>query len=171
VKLNYRFYKENFIKLALLSVPIIIILVEHLRGKGNPKDEVGALALLAVIVVFANVGLFIAMTRARRKEEAASEQGTSALSIGAITVDQDASVPLSQGASVKRRRMRYVMSCWAIGGGGFLAVFLKSCLLDGIIPVPWIGYFFIIIGILGLCGVNVFYGGPLDLRLDREQDL
>lgn len=150
-------------------MPIIFILLEHLNGRGNPKDEVGALVLLALLVVFGNVGLFIAMTRARRKEESAKEQAASGLPVGTIATLQKTTVMPFKDALRKRRRMRYFMACWAIGGGAFLAAFLKSYVLDRV-PAPWIGYFLIVIGILALCGVNVFYGGPLDLRLDREED-
>ena len=34
------------------------------------------------------------------------------------------------------------------------------------IPVCYLGYFLAVLGILGLCGVNVFLGGPLDKRKD-----
>jgi hypothetical protein len=37
------------------------------------------------------------------------------------------------------------------------------------IPVSYLGYFLIIFGVLGLLGVNIWVGGPLDKRLDKNQ--
>src|SRR5262245_49030400 len=75
--------------------------------------------------------------------------------------------PPPEEAARKRRFGRKFMSCWAIGGGILFAVFGGGWLVNGI-PVSWLGYVLVLIGVLGLLGVNVFYGGPLDLRLDRE---
>jgi hypothetical protein len=69
VKLGYKYYRNNLIKLAILSVGCLGISWEHLRGKGNPQDESGALILIAVIMVVGNIGLFIAMRRAKRREQ------------------------------------------------------------------------------------------------------
>jgi hypothetical protein len=70
MKLGYKYFRNNLIKLMILSVPILFVLWEHLHGRGNPKDEPGALILLAVLIVVGNVGLFILMIRAKRKEQA-----------------------------------------------------------------------------------------------------
>ena len=74
MKLGYKYFRNNLIKLMILSVPILYVLIEHLHGKGNPNDEPAALILLAVLIVVGNVGLFILMIRAKRKEQAASLQ-------------------------------------------------------------------------------------------------
>lgn len=58
----------------ILSVPLLFVLGEHLQGRGNPNDEPGALILIAVLIVIGNIGLFILMIRARRKEQARSLQ-------------------------------------------------------------------------------------------------
>jgi hypothetical protein len=70
MKLGYKYYRNNLIKLAILSVACLGTFWEHLRGKGNPKDEPGALILIAVIMIVGNGGLFIAMRRAKRREQA-----------------------------------------------------------------------------------------------------
>jgi hypothetical protein len=70
MKLGYKYYRNNLIKLAILSVGCLGIFWDHFHGKGNPKDETGALILIAVIMVAGNAGLFIAMRRAKRKEQA-----------------------------------------------------------------------------------------------------
>jgi hypothetical protein len=74
MKLGYKYYRNNLIKLAILSFAGIAVFWNHLRGKGNPGDEPGALILIAVIMVVGNVGLFIAMRRAKRSEQAESAQ-------------------------------------------------------------------------------------------------
>jgi len=74
MKLGYKYYRNNLIKLAILSVACLGIFWDHLRGKGNPKDEPGALILIAVIMVVGNVGLFVAMRRAKRREQAEAFQ-------------------------------------------------------------------------------------------------
>jgi hypothetical protein len=64
-----------------------------------------------------------------------------------------------------RRAGRIVVSLWAIGGGLVFVWFLNGWLMSGI-PVPWVGYVMIAFGVLGLIGINVFRGGPLDKRHD-----
>jgi len=70
MKLGYKYYRNHLVKLAILSVAIIPIFWEHFHGAGNPNDEPGALILIAVIMVVGNAGLFIAMRRAKRREQA-----------------------------------------------------------------------------------------------------
>src|SRR5690349_6958687 len=66
MKIGYKFYRNNLIKLAILSVGCLGIFWDHLHGRGNPDDEPGALILVAVLMVVGNTGLFIAMRRAKR---------------------------------------------------------------------------------------------------------
>jgi hypothetical protein len=40
----------------------------------------------------------------------------------------------------------------------------------GGIPFPIFGAFLAVLGLLGLAGVNVFYGGPFDKRKDRPAE-
>jgi hypothetical protein len=74
MKLGYKYYRKNLIKLAILSVAFIPVFWAHLHGTGNPKDEPGALILIAVMMVVGNVGLFIAMRRAKCREQAEALQ-------------------------------------------------------------------------------------------------
>ena len=74
MKLGYKYFRNNLIKLMILSVPILYVLWEHLHGNGNPNDEPGALILLAGLIVVGNVGLLILMIRAKHKEQAESLQ-------------------------------------------------------------------------------------------------
>ena len=69
MKRGYKYFRNNLIKLMIVSVPILYVLWEHLHGKGNPNDESGALILLAVLIVVGNVGFYILMMRAKRNEQ------------------------------------------------------------------------------------------------------
>ena len=70
MKLGYKYYRNSFIKLAILSVACVSIFWDYFTGRGHPDTEPGALILIAVLVVAGNVGLFIAMRRAKRREQA-----------------------------------------------------------------------------------------------------
>src|SRR4051812_20945450 len=74
--------------------------------------------------------------------------------------------PTPEEATRKRQTMRRVMTVWALGVGLILILFGHRWLVNGI-PLHWVGYAILILGILAIAGLNVFYGGPLDLRLDR----
>jgi hypothetical protein len=93
MKLSYRFYRESFIKLAILSIPIALILFEHLRGKGNPKDETAVLVVLAVLMVFGNVALFIAMRRARQREDEARRPAPGSFDAAGIVGGPERTIP------------------------------------------------------------------------------
>lgn len=67
MKLGYKYFRNNLIKLMILSVPVSYVLWAHLHGHGNPKDEPEVLIFFAVLMVVSNGGLFILMIRARRK--------------------------------------------------------------------------------------------------------
>jgi hypothetical protein len=68
--LSSKFYRNNLIKLAILTAAYVVILVEFLRGKAHPDTEPGAIIFLGVLAVVGNVGLFVAMRRAKRREQA-----------------------------------------------------------------------------------------------------
>jgi len=69
MKLDYNYYRKNFIKSAILTVALLFYFWDKLHGRGNPNDEPGTLILIAVMMVAGNAGLFIAMRRAKRKEQ------------------------------------------------------------------------------------------------------
>jgi len=74
--LCYKFYRNSFIKVAILSVGCVFIFVDYLRGNANKDTEPRALILLAVIMVVGNVWLFTAMRRAKHREQLESLQTT-----------------------------------------------------------------------------------------------
>jgi hypothetical protein len=66
----------------------------------------------------------------------------------------------------KRARGRGYFALFAIGTGLMFIFLFDGYLLSGLVPMPWVGWFVIGVGVLGLLGFNVFSGGPLDKRLD-----
>lgn len=76
--------------------------------------------------------------------------------------------PEDAKARQQRQTMRVVMTWWAIIGGLLFIAFGRGYTLN-LIPVPYLGGIFIAVGILAMCGVNVFWGGPLDKRHDRPR--
>lgn len=79
MRLGFRYYRNNFIKLAILSGASFGIFWDYFTGRGHSDTEPGALILIAVLIVAGNVGLFIAMRRAKKREQAerAAYQGRS----------------------------------------------------------------------------------------------
>ena len=69
MKLGYKYYRNNLIKLAILSVGCLGIFWDEFTGRGHPDSKPGALILIAVLIVVGNIGLFIAMRRAKRREQ------------------------------------------------------------------------------------------------------
>jgi hypothetical protein len=74
---------------------------------------------------------------------------------------------------MSRGAMRVLASLFAIGTGLVFVFCMPNDVWKvggpgGGIPVPYLGYFFAAVGVLGLCGVNVFLGGPLDKRHDAN---
>lgn len=57
----------------------------------------------------------------------------------------------------------FAASTWLIWLG-------DSWLLHGVLPVKYIGYFLGFFGLLGVCRVNIWAGGPLDPRMDIPPD-
>lgn len=55
----------------------------------------------------------------------------------------------------------------AVLGGAALYFGNQGWRIEGI-PAQYVGYFLLGFTCLGLCGVNIWYGGPLDLRGDPE---
>ena len=75
---------------------------------------------------------------------------------------------------MSRGALRVLASLFAIGAGLVFVFCMPNYVWKvggpgapgGGLPVPYLGYFIAAIGVLGLCGVNVFIGGPLDKRHD-----
>jgi hypothetical protein len=163
--LGYKFYRNNLITMAILSIACIGMFWDYFTGRGHPDTEPGALILIAAIIIVGNGWLFIAMRRAKRREQAVVSPEAPDVSARVL---QKKPEPTPEEAIRKRKNMRRFMSGWCVAGGLLFVIFGREWLVNGL-PVPWVGFALILLGILGFAGVNVFYGGPLDLRLDRPQ--
>jgi hypothetical protein len=69
----------------------------------------------------------------------------------------------------ERTRNRRGASIFAIVAGALMAAFGGNWVFAGTpIRLSWFGGLLVIVGVLGLCGVNVWKGGPLDKRRDDD---
>jgi hypothetical protein len=80
----------------------------------------------------------------------------------------DGSQPPVDPERRKRARGDLFAAPWGIGAGLMLILLFDGYRINGVIPAPWFGWLLIGVALLGLIGVNVFAGGPLDKRLDQE---
>ncbi|MEM1013469.1 MAG: hypothetical protein AAGI46_14765 [Planctomycetota bacterium] len=62
-----------------------------------------------------------------------------------------------------RQRVRRVVTWLFIAFGGLALLLGRDDEYNGL-PAEWLRYVFILVGLLALVGVNVWWGGPLDLR-------
>jgi hypothetical protein len=71
-----------------------------------------------------------------------------------------------------RRTKRAIAQVFLLAFAGFLIVLGFSGWLvgpaggEGVLPAQYLGFFLLAYGLLGLLGVNIWYGGPLDPRRD-----
>lgn len=70
--LSYRYYRNSFIKLALVSAASIGIFWDDFFGRS--RYSFPFLACLAFTIIAANTALFVAMRRAKRREDVTSRQ-------------------------------------------------------------------------------------------------
>jgi hypothetical protein len=68
----------------------------------------------------------------------------------------------------KREGQRRLCSFGLIGAGIVIAWIGVDYVIGGILPVPVFGLIVSGMGVLGLLGVNVFAGGPLDRNRDPK---
>ena len=80
----------------------------------------------------------------------------------------------SQSAPEKLRQRR---RNWRKGSLVFFAAVSLFLIYEGhrgllinFLPAQYLGYVFIGVAVLGMAGVNIWYGGPLDPRLDPEEE-
>ena len=72
--------------------------------------------------------------------------------------------------ALKRKRWRKYATIYIfVAALIFIFLFKNKVFAGSNTPVAYLGYFLIPFGILGLFGVNIWYGGPLDKRLDKDE--
>ena len=69
----------------------------------------------------------------------------------------------------KRQVGRWLSLVFLTGAGVWLIAIGMRGALIGFVPAYFIGGLAIVFAVLGAAGVNVWYGGPLDCRLDPRQ--
>ncbi|MFO1004901.1 MAG: hypothetical protein U0929_02990 [Planctomycetaceae bacterium] len=71
---------------------------------------------------------------------------------------------------VRRARWRRgSLVLFAIAGGAAIYFGNVGLLVNGL-PAQYLGYFILSMATLGLCGVNIWYGGPIDPRFDPQDE-
>ncbi len=71
------------------------------------------------------------------------------------------------GSGDDMKTKRFLACLFMIGVGIIFILYLHDYKIRGA-PASILGYIAVVFGILGLFGVNVFLGGPLDKRLDGD---
>jgi hypothetical protein len=69
MKLGYKFYRSNFIKLMILSIALPFILWDFFHGN-KTKSEPAAIYLLIFLWIGATTVLILGMVRSKRREQA-----------------------------------------------------------------------------------------------------
>ena len=68
----------------------------------------------------------------------------------------------------RRKRWRCASLVFLIGAGvGCVYMGHSGFLIDNL-PAQYLGYFMLALAFLGICGLNIRYGGPFDRRFDPE---
>lgn len=76
-----------------------------------------------------------------------------------------------QSTPAQRKIQRLAALIFLFGVSAWLIWLGNSWLLHGVLPVKYIGYFIGFFGLLGICRVNIWAGGPLDPRMDIPPDV
>jgi hypothetical protein len=165
------------IVLAACAIVPPVALVLRLEGRGASTLEFVLVIGSAVWAVGLAIGsMHYRSYRLRRAHEARRKwlQGAGAhrpvvqpvATVEQTTKQLTAAVAEEERTRAERRTTRIVMICWTIIGGAVVIFFFSDYSVNGI-PANYLGYALIGVGVLALLGVNVWWGGPLDKRLDR----
>jgi len=85
---------------------------------------------------------------------------------------REAAEGLTRPGKVKGRRIRWrrgTLVALAVAGGAAIYLGRRGLLIEGI-PGEYIGYSLLVLAGLGVCGVNIWYGGPVDPRGDPRSE-
>lgn len=143
-------FSSNAIQVHLLCLTLIILLsISIWEGNAQPDYKWG---LLFTIVVYP-VLLVLLWYSDRLEEREAVEH---------IIESLTAPERLRRKRRSWRRGSLFVFWCVALG---MVYAGHQGWKID-LLPAHYLGYFFLLITILGTLGVNIWYGGPLDPRMD-----
>jgi hypothetical protein len=67
-----------------------------------------------------------------------------------------------------RRLQRALALVFLFAASGFFVYLGYRGWAVNFVPAQYLGYFLATCGVLGLCGVNIWHGGPLDPRHDPQ---
>jgi len=79
---------------------------------------------------------------------------------------------LTEPEKEKARRIKWRLGSLVViaATGASLIYYGHKGLLTNGIPAQFLGYAFLGMTVLGICGVNIWYGGPIDPRFDPQND-
>ena len=155
--MGYRFFRNSLIKVAILSMGVCAIFYDSLTGKKVASPA--ALVLLGTLVVFGNGWLTYMMLKARKREQKSSQGGNS------VQITK----PVAPATRAKRKQQRGMFLVFLFAAGLFLVVMgLFGWSVDSI-PAYYLGALLLVFGAIGLCGVNIWKGGPFDPTHDPPE--
>ncbi|GAA5496013.1 hypothetical protein Rhal01_02194 [Rubritalea halochordaticola] len=149
---DYDFHKNNLIQLATLSVGYLFLVWDFFTVREVLIEDWLFYVLTAIWI--ASLVWFIRSYLAARKLRATN-------SIETITQIVKQQERISKNSS----KYRLQISLYITAVGFLFSTLSNDWVINGI-PAIWLGYLFILLGTLGLLGVNIFIGGPLDKRKD-----
>ena len=145
----YRRSSLDYLGLFLLgSLPIGWIVFEYFSGNKSVADPIAITMLISLWI-----GGLIFVVYSFFRSAADSERNVNA--------------ELLVLSNMERRIWRRRFAIYCLAGAGIFFFFPASTTFNGI-PIRWISVLLVALAVLPLFRVNVFYGGPLDYRLDTE---
>lgn len=142
------------IQVHLLFITLIVVLSVSLLS-GDAKPDYGWALLFAIVVYPILLGL--TWWSGRLDEQWAVEHATESLTA-------------PERLRRKRRWWRRGSLAFFAGVAAWLVYSGHRGLQVGFLPAQYFGYCFFVLAALGAAGVNIWYGGPLDPRIDPSAD-
>ena len=143
-------FSANALQVHLLCLTLIVVLSISLwTGDAQPDYGWGLVFTIAVYPIL----LFLLWCSERLDEQAAVEHAVESLTA-------------PERLRRKRRRWRRIVLGGLVAFAAWLVYSGHRGMHVDFIPAQYLGYLLFAFAALGASGVNIWYGGPLDLRLD-----